>query len=279
MAQISMKRDPQPTHILQGVLHDRVLVSAFVVCALLIGYQLTVTLLQPPWIKPATDWLRTALAWPQFAVVAVITALLFRQRQRHAVIGGWLALGMLFYAVARTTWTIADVAIYPNGVPFPILPDLFFVLQYPCFVAALFVFHVQLGGRWLPGVRVIIDGVLWMSAVTALSWYFVLLPLSLQTGEPPMSKFISMYYQVFDLVLFYGLVMALARHRHTATQRLSAFLLGLAVISLFVADTWAALLLIRPPYTYRTGSPPDLFWFICYLFIPLAVWSVTFPSS
>jgi signal transduction histidine kinase len=271
MAHIATKRDPPPSRtLLQGVLHDHVLVSAFVVCALLIGYQLTVTLLQPPWIKPATDWLRTALAWPQFAVVAVVTMLLFRRRQRNAVIGCWLALGMLFYAVARTTWSIADVAIYPNGVPFPSLPDLFFVLQYPCFVAALFVFHVQLGGRWLPGVRVIVDGMLWMSAVTALSWYFVLLPLSLQTREPPMSNYISMYYQVFDLVLFYGLVMALARHQLMTTRRLSAFLLGLAVISLFVADTWAALLLVHPPYTYRTGSPPDLFWFICYLLIPLA---------
>ena len=33
-------------------------------------------------------------------------------------------LGMLSYAVARTTWTIADIYIYPHGVPYPSLPDL-----------------------------------------------------------------------------------------------------------------------------------------------------------
>jgi signal transduction histidine kinase len=41
-------------------------------------------------------------------------------------------------------------------------------------------------------------------------------------------------------------------------------------VSLFVADTWAAVLLIYPPYTYPTGGLPDLFWFTCYLLIPLA---------
>ena len=131
-------RRPSRT-LLQDVLHDRVLVSAFVVCALLIGYQLTVTLLQPPWIKPATDWLRTALAWPQLAVVAWVAVRLLRthHRMRRRL---WLALGMLSYAVARTTWIIADVFIYPHGVPFPSLPDLFFILQYPFFIAALFLF-------------------------------------------------------------------------------------------------------------------------------------------
>jgi signal transduction histidine kinase len=269
MADMSVKRGVTPRHpVLEGVLQDPVLVSAFVVCALLIGYQLSVTLLQPPWIKPVTDWLRSSLAWPQAAVVAWVAVVrLFRTHQPDAVAWCCLALGMLSYAIARTTWTIADIAIYPHGVPFPSLPDLFFILQYPCFVAALFLFHAR--DRWLPGVRFIVDGLLWVIAVTALSWYFVLLPLSLQTREPPLSKYISIYYQIFDLVIFYGLVMALTRTRRTIRDLMTMSLLSLAVISLFVADTWAALLLIHPTYTYRTGSPPDLFWFICYLLIPL----------
>jgi hypothetical protein len=115
---------------------------------------------------------------------------------------------MLFYAVARTTFTIADLAFFPHGVPYPSLPDLFFMPQYPCFIAALFLYHAD--GRCLPGARIIVDGVLWMSAATALSWYFVLLPLSLQTREPPLGKSTSILHQVIDLVLFYGLVVLLA---------------------------------------------------------------------
>jgi signal transduction histidine kinase len=47
-------------------------------------------------------------------------------------------------------------------------------------------------------------------------------------------------------------------------------LLSLAAAALFVGDTWVAVLLRQPPYTYRTGSWPDLFWFSCYLLLPLA---------
>ncbi|MGO8947687.1 MAG: sensor histidine kinase, partial [Ktedonobacterales bacterium] len=98
----------------------------------------------------------------------------------------------------------------------------------------------------------------------------VLLPLSRQTREPTLSRSISMFHQICDLVLFYGLVIALTRTRRTTWDQLAMSLLSLAVISLFVGDTWAALLLLHPPYTYRTGSAPDLFWFICYMLIPLA---------
>ena len=269
MAHISAKHDPRPSRTLfQDVLYDRVLVSAFVVCTLLIGYQLTVTLLQPPWIKPVTDWLRTILAWPQLAVVAWVAVRLRRTHRPDAAVWYWIALGMLSFAVGRTIFIIADIFIYPHGVPYPSLPDLFFVLQYPCFAIALFLVPADRHG--LPGVRTMLDAFLWMSAVTALSWDFVLRPLALQTGEPPLSKDISMLHQVFDLVLFYGLIVALAHPHRTTRERLVMALLSVAVVSLFVADTWAALLLLHPPYTYRTGGAPDLFWLIGSLLVPVA---------
>jgi signal transduction histidine kinase len=269
MADTSRQRVPPPSrYLLRSLRDDRLLRGAFAVCVLLIGYQLSVTLLQPPWIKPVTDWLRTGLAWPQLLVVALLALHLLRTHQPGTATWWCVTLGLLSYTVGRTLWTLADVFVYPQGVPFPSLPDLFFILQYPWFVAAVFLIPAE--GRWLPGLRVIVDGLLWMSAVTALSWYFVLLPLSLQTRESQVSKSISMYYQVVDLALFYGLVAALARPRRTTGALVVLSLLGLAMICLFVADTWAALLLLHQPYTYRSGSVPDLFWFSCYLLIPLA---------
>ncbi len=231
-------------------------------------YQLSVTLLQPPWTQPATDWLRAALAWPQLLVVAWVAVRLLRTRQPGAGAMCLGTLGLLSYAVARTSWTIADAFIYPHGVPFPSLPDLFFILQYPFFFLACSLLPER--GGWLPGLRAIVDGLLWMSAITALSWYFVLQAISRQTGEPPLSKHISMFYQVGDLVLFYALVVNMARPHHTTRERLVRSLLSLALASLFIGDTWAALQLLHPPYTYRAGSAPDLFRFICYLLIPLA---------
>jgi signal transduction histidine kinase len=243
--------------------------AAFLICGLLIAYQLAVTVLQPPWIKPATDWLRAALAWPQFLVVAWVAWQFSRTAQRRAIPWDFAALALLSYAVARTSWTIADHYIYPHGVPFPSLPDLFFILQYPAFFAALFL--APWGSRWLPGLRILVDAVLWMSAVTALSWYFVLAPLSRAGGESVLSRRISIGCQLGDLVLLYALVAAaMTWPRRSTGDRLMLALLGVALVCLFVADTWAAVLLARPPHVYPTGHAPDLFWFAFYLLVPLA---------
>src|SRR5262249_16142317 len=51
------------------LLRDWLLLGAAGVCALLIGYQLIVTLLQPPWIGEITDWLLMILAWIALLVV------------------------------------------------------------------------------------------------------------------------------------------------------------------------------------------------------------------
>jgi len=179
-----------------------------------------------------------------------------------------LALGVLFFVVGITVWTLANQYVYPQGLTYPSLPTLFFILRDVCFLIALA--RVPASGRWLPGLRTMLDGVLWMSAITALSWYFVLLPIALQTHEPPSSKIISMLQQVVDLVLIYLLIMALARPRRTTRERLVMSLLSLAFVALFVGDTWAAVLLLHPPHIYRAGSAPGVFWLLCYLLIPLA---------
>jgi signal transduction histidine kinase len=262
------RRDVVPrSALIRSILDDHVLLGAFLVCLLLIAYQLSVTLLQPPWVKPVTDWLRTGLAWPQLLVVAWVAVQLLCTRQPGAVTWCCVTLGMLSYAVARTLWTIADLALYPHGVPFPSLPDLFFLLQYPCFFLGLALSPAF--GRWLPGLRVMLDGLLWMSAITALTCYFVLLPIIHHTSVSPQAKLISMFYQIGDLVVFYGLVVALAKPRRTSRAVLMISLVGLAVVALFVGDTWATVQLFHPPQTYRGGSWPDLFRFVFYLLLPL----------
>jgi signal transduction histidine kinase len=193
---------------------------------------------------------------------------LLRTQQSDAAAWCWLALGVLFSTVGTTIWTLANQYVSPQGLPYPSLPNLFFFLRDFCFLIALVLVCAR--GRWLPGLRTMIDGVLWMSAITALSWYFVLVPIALQSREPPPSKSISMVQQVVDLVLIYLLIMALARPRRTTRERLVMSLLSLAVLSLFVGDTWAAILLLHPPHLYRTGSAPGVFWLMCYLLIPLA---------
>jgi hypothetical protein len=277
MADISTMHDPHlqsappitaSRALLRALHEDPVLRSAFVLSALLISFQLTITLAQPSWIKPVTNVLRTALAWPQFLVVAWVAVSHKRAGHRFATAWIFAALGMLSYAVARTLWTIADMYVYPQGVPFPSFPAPFFLLQYPLFIAAIFL--VREGTRLVVGLRTLVDGLLWMGSVTALVWYFVLDPIAGEHGVTPLAKTIGMGYEVGDLVLFYGIVLVLMLPRLTTADHVVNSLLGIAFICLFFADTWAAVLLLTPPHTYRTGSPPDLFWSIFYLLLPLA---------
>lgn len=277
MTDLAQKRDPGPQGapsptagqaLLRGLRDDRVLLGAFVVCGVLIGYQVTVTLLQPPWIKPTTDWLRTALAWPQFIVVGWIILRLLRVHRFDVLAWCFAALGMLSYAVARTTWTIADIYIYPHGVPYPSLPDLFFILQYAFFLTTLVVSSEL--GPWRSRLRASVDAVMFMTAVSALLWYFVFDRIAGASGESQASKTVSMTYQIVDLAILYGLVIALTRPRRTVGERLFEYLMYVAFACLLVADTWAAVLLTSPPHVYRTGGPPDVFWFTFYLLVPLA---------
>jgi signal transduction histidine kinase len=254
--------------LMRYLLRDRLLLIAFAICTLLIAYQIVITLLQPSWIGPATDWLRAALAWPELVIVAGVS--LWLTRTRHPAARSWWmwSAALLSYATARTLWSVSDQLIFHHGVPFPTFPDLFFVLQYPFFFLAV----ILLPRTRFWGSRLILtlDGVLVMGAVAALSWHFMLAPLYAESGISLPARAVSLAYPVGDLFVLFALTVTLLRPGRYAADRLVLVILVLAVMCLIVADTWVGWLLLSPPHRYTTGSVPDVFWIACYLLIPLA---------
>jgi hypothetical protein len=219
---------------------------------------LGVTLLHPPWIGPVTDWLRAALAWPELAVVTGVTLWVTRSYRAEARSWWMLSAGLLSYTVARTLWTVADALIFPHGVPFPSFPDLFFVLQYPCFFLAVML--LPSAPPWVSRLKRILDCLLWTGAATALSWYFILAPKYTQSGMSPLAKLVCLTYPVGDLALLFGLVVALLRPSRSRADRLVLEGLCSALISLILADSWVNVLLLdNRHHVYVTGGPPDLF--------------------
>ncbi len=178
------------------------------------------------------------------------------------------SVALLSYAVARTWWTLDDVFIYPHGVPFPILPDLFFVLQYPFFFLGLMLIpHTR---SWGPRVIMILDGLLLMGGASALSWYFILEPIFTQSGLAPLARAVILVYPVGDLFLLFGLTTILLRpFRHEADRPVVSVLV-VAVACLILADVWVNQLILHPAHVYRTGQVPDLFWIAFYVLVPLA---------
>jgi signal transduction histidine kinase len=247
---------------------DRLLVRAFLVCGLLIAFQAGMALLDPPWIKPMTDWLRAALAWPELALVIWVSVCLTRAHRAGAASWQILSLAMLSYAIARNWWTVADLYVFPQGVPFPSLPDLFFLFQYPFFLLAVVLLPCIHAGA--PRVRAILDDVLWIGTAAALSWYFILKHLYALGGESVLDTAFNLAYPIGDLVLFSGLAVATTRPSRSQGDRLALYVLCCAFLCLFTADIWAGVLTRAPRHVYTTGGAPDIFWNAFYLLVPLA---------
>jgi signal transduction histidine kinase len=244
-----------------------VLQIAFLTVGLLLAYQLVVTLLRPVWIGPVTDWLQALVAWSGLLVVVLVSLWFTRTVPRQSRSLWWVSAGLLSYAVARTLWLMEDQFLFPHQVSYPSWSDLFFLLQYPCYVLALLL---------LPRVRprlqqtlVVLDASLLLGAALALSWYFLLAPIYQSSHESGLAKLVNLSYPVGDLAIFFSLTLIWLRYREYESQRPVLALLLVAIPCLLVADSWNALLLLNTS-SYRTGSPPDLFWLVFYLLLPLA---------
>jgi signal transduction histidine kinase len=241
---------------------------ACLLSGLLISYQLVVTILQPAWKDPATDWLRATLSWPELLVVGFVSLRL--TRAGHAAARSWwmLSAALLSYAVAQTLWAVFAQLIYLHGVPFPSLADLFYLLQYPFFFAAIVLSPST--PTWRSRTTVVVDTLLWMGAVTALSWFFLLAPIYLHGGESPQGKFVSLAYPVGDLAVLFGLSLGLMRSTRGRTDRLALDVLVLALVCLILADSWFAALLLHSTTVPAVAYAPNLIWIATYLLIVLA---------
>jgi hypothetical protein len=199
---------PQPDpDFARWLWHDRLLRSVVVCCALLLGTQLVLTLVHPSWISPVTDWLLTALAWPELAVVVYVTLRLTHARWPGALSRWLLGAGLLCYTVARTLWTLDEQLIFHHALPFPSVPDLVFAHQYPFFfLAVIFVPRTRLAG---PRLIPLLDSLLWIGTAAALSWYFILAPLFIRSKLSPLARAVSLAYPLGDLLVLFGLAMIL----------------------------------------------------------------------
>jgi signal transduction histidine kinase len=112
----------------------------------------------------------------------------------------------------------------------------------------------------------ILDCLLVMAAATALSWYFLLAPIYLQTSQSLLGEITTLAYPIGDLGVLFGLVLVLV-YRRQASHSVMVLLIG-AVICLTLADSWSASIALHT--TYLGGNPPDIFWVTCYLLFPLA---------
>lgn len=254
----------------EWVRHDPLLLSLYGLAALLVAYQLAVTLLKPPWLAPGTDWMRLFHAWAEFVPAVLLSVWLTRTNRAGKAAWCLFTLGMLSYAVAQTSWAMLNQVIYPGNVPFPYWVDLFYLLQYPGFFLAL-VLLPSIKQRSMPGlsrVKIILDSFLLTAAGWALCWYFLLAPIYLHSTQPTIGQLVNLAYPLGDLLLVVALSIVLIRWRRYLTERLTLHFLVVAAVLLMLGDSWYAYLNLLG--IYYSGGPPDVLWTASYLAFGLA---------
>jgi hypothetical protein len=263
---------PQPgdasrSNSAQRLWDDWVLRIAFLSVGLLLAYQLAVTLLQPAWIGPVTDWLLGLVTWSGLLGVVLLSLWLTRTDQPVALSWWLVSGGLLAGALGRTMRLVEDLFLFSHHLPILSLDDLFFACQYLCFLLALLLLP-----RVRPGIRrarLAVDACLLLGSAFALCWFFLLAPMYLNSRETLLDTLVNLSFTVGALAILLGLAVLFIRYREYAVDRVVVTLLIAASMCLVVADVWHAVILLHTS-SYPSGSPPDLFWLTFTLLVVLA---------
>jgi signal transduction histidine kinase len=179
----------------------------------------------------------------------------------------FIALGIFCQFVGQVIYTYYDIRGWP---PFPSWADAGYLSTFPFMLLAI----LLLPTRRLSGItrsRVILDGLIIMTAVITFSWYFILGPTMLQGAETNLAKVVGSAYPVFDLILIFCMILLWFRESDPSLVPAERLLLaGLTVI--VITDSIYDYLTLQNIYT---NGLQDIGWPVGYMLLGLAAQCVT----
>src|ERR687893_659468 len=110
-----------------------------------------------------------------------------------------LGMGILCYILGQMGFTYYDLVLQ-QAPPFPSLADVGYLIEYPFFLLGI----LLLPARPIPAAsraRVVLDGLMIMTAALTFSWYFVLGPVMQQGTHTMLAKAVATAYPLADIVL------------------------------------------------------------------------------
>jgi diguanylate cyclase (GGDEF)-like protein len=186
----------------------------------------------------------------------------------------FVGLGIFAYAVGDAIWGYYEVILGREG-PFPSWADAAYLSSYPLLLTGI----MMVPRRRISGTvrsRVVLDGMLAMSALATMSWYFLLGPTVLNGQESPLGKLLGGFYPVGDLLLLFCLLVLMARSGEQGTGRMTA-LVSCGLIGVVAADTAFGYLTLHG--TYPSGCLADLGWVLGYMLIGLGASDIPVSSE
>lgn len=193
------------------------------------------------------------------AAVVLAVALSFPKGDAWRLNWVLIALGMVAFAIGDAVWTYQEV-IQGIEPPYPGLPDVFYLLEYPLIAFGLL--RAGVSYRGLVDVR----RPAWMAVAvgvvgTVVMWFGLLAPSVVTPDVPPLEAAVSAAYPLADLWLLIAIALFVA----LVVSRLGRGLLAwpwwavmFGVVLLAIADSGYAWLQAYDAYT--SGSPIDYGW-------------------
>src|SRR5215204_1882338 len=175
-----------------------------------------------------------------------------------------LGIGILSFAFGQIVFTYYEWVLQ-QPPPLPSLADVGFQIQYPFLLLGI----LLLPARPIPAAsraRIALDGLIIMTALVTLSWYFVLGPLVQQEGQTTLAKVVAVAQPLADIVLVACLLILASRpSEHNLRPALRLLALGLSLV--VVADSYFTYQTLHD--TYATGSLLDVGWPLGYMLVAL----------
>ena len=188
------------------------------------------------------------------------TAVTIGQRWAPVLLG----IGILSFAFGQIVFTYYEWVLQ-QAPPLPSLADVGFQIQYPFLLLGI----LLLPARPIPPTsraRIALDGLIIMTALVTLSWYFVLGPVVQQEGQTTLAKAVAMSQPLADVVLIACLLILASRpSEHTLRPALRLLTLGLTLV--VVADSNFTYRTLHD--TYATGTLLDVAWPLGYMLVAL----------
>lgn len=247
-----------------------VLLCAFLIASLLIGYQAWIALTAPSWGEEVTNWVRAVLAWTGVVVLLLVSRSLTRAHRPEALPWWLLTASMLGYAVGKTLQVVFNQFVFSGALPFPWWSDAIALLAFAGFFLAPVLWPGVLGQQraGLAYAKLLLDTLLVVGAVTSLSWYFFLSPIFQRSSASWQAKAVELAYPIMDLGGCFALAVVLLRPNRDVRHAVVLRLLLLTAGCLILADSWMLWLRLYAPS--RSDALPNLLYVLASLLLPLA---------
>ena len=173
-------------------------------------------------------------------------------------------LSCLSSTIAEVSWGYYELVLKVE-VPFPGLPDVFYLLQL-VFILLAILYLIYKKDNIFISIRLFLDILITMTVAAALSWHFLIQPIFTQEDVTLLFKAVAVAYPIADLGLLFGILSLNATSRTFSRKVQYALVIGLSLFG--VAD--CVYLYLNAKGSYHTGSIIDPLWTLALFFIVIA---------